>query len=80
MWTNLHWVNGPWPGRLALASRPRGGEWLPDEMAHWRQSGIDTVVSLLTAEEESALDLNDEATQAIANGIDFIAFVIRTPR
>jgi protein-tyrosine phosphatase len=45
-------------------------------MAHWRQSGVDTVVSLLTAEEESALDLKEEATQAVAHDIDFIAFPI----
>jgi protein-tyrosine phosphatase len=66
----------PGVGKLALAARPRGGEWLPDEMAHWRQDGVDTVVSLLTAEEEASLDLKDEATQALAHGIDFIPFPI----
>ncbi len=31
--TTLYWVRGPWPGKLALAARPRGGEWLDDEIA-----------------------------------------------
>ena len=45
--TELHWVNGPWPGKLALSARPRDGGWLEDEIANWRRSGIDTVLSLL---------------------------------
>ena len=61
MGTALHWVNGPWLGKLALASRPRGGEWLDDEMASWQRDGIDMVLSLLTPEEEQALDLAAEA-------------------
>jgi hypothetical protein len=52
MWTEFYWVDGPWPGKLALASRPRGGDWLEDEMAGWRRTGIDTMLSLLTPEEE----------------------------
>ena len=52
MWTELYWVDGPWLGKLALAARPRGGDWLEDEMANWRRAGIDTVLSLLTPEEE----------------------------
>jgi protein-tyrosine phosphatase len=43
-------------------------------MAHWRQAGIDTVVSLLTADEEASLHLKDEAAQAIAHGMFFISF------
>lgn len=33
MLTNLHWVNGPWPGRFALAARRRGDDWLEEEIA-----------------------------------------------
>lgn len=44
-WTKLHGVNGPWAGKLALAPRPRGGDWLEDELACWRQEGVDEVVS-----------------------------------
>lgn len=71
MRTELHWVDGPWQGRLALASRPRGGDWLEDEMTAWRQAGIDSVLSLLTPEEEQDLDLKREAHEAKARGMKF---------
>jgi protein-tyrosine phosphatase len=71
MWTELYWVDGLWPGKLALAARPRGGDWLEDEMANWRRAGTDTVLSLLTSEEEQDLDLRREAQEAKAKGIRF---------
>jgi protein-tyrosine phosphatase len=77
MWTELHWVEGPWPGRLALAARPRGGDWLEDELANWRKAGVDTVLSLLTADEEKELDLQDEARKVKNLGMGFQSFPIR---
>jgi len=59
--TKLYWIKGPWPGKLALAARPRGGDWLEDEIAAWRDAGINAIVSLLTAEEEQELDLGRKA-------------------
>lgn len=76
MRTDLYWVDGPWPGKLAISARPRGGDWLQDEMTNWRRAGIKTVVSLLTPEEESELDLASEETDAAAQGIAFISFPI----
>jgi len=76
MWTKLHWVEGPWPGKLALAARPRGGEWLEDEIASWRRSGVDTVFSLLTGEEEQDLDITSERAEAQAHGMNFLSFPI----
>jgi protein-tyrosine phosphatase len=76
MWTELHWVDGPWPGKLALAARPRGGDWLEDEMAEWRRAGVDTVLSLLTPEEELDLDLKIEAREVTARGMKFASLPI----
>jgi protein-tyrosine phosphatase len=76
MWMELHWVDGAWPGKLALAARPRGGDWLEDELYAWRREGIDAVVSLLTPGEEESLDLNKEARLAKAQGMNFISFPI----
>ena len=76
MATNLHWVEGPWSGKLALASRPRGGDWLEDEMAAWRRAGIDTVLSLLTSDEEQDLDLKCETHEVTAQGMKFVSFPI----
>ncbi len=67
----LFWIPGPWRGRLAVAARPRGGDWLADEASGWRQAGIDVVVSLLEGDA-----LVDEPKAALANGIRFISFPI----
>lgn len=76
MSTELYWLNGPWPAKLALSARPRGGDWLHDEIAKWKRSGIDVIVSLLTPEEERDLDLNEEETEARKQGIEFTSFPI----
>ena len=77
MSTPLYWVNKMWPGKLALAARPRGGDWLEDEMSAWRCSGVDIVLSLLTPEEEADLDLQAEEGEAKAHGLEFWSFPIR---
>jgi protein-tyrosine phosphatase len=76
MWTELYWVDGPWSGKLAMASRPRGGDWLEEEMASWRRAGIDTVLSLLTPDEEQDLELKREAHEAKARGMKFASLPI----
>src|SRR5262245_3651932 len=44
MRTNLFWIPGPWPGRLAIMPRPRGGDWLADEIQSWRRAnGIEFI-------------------------------------
>ena len=70
------WIPGPWPGRPGIAARPRGGEWLGDEIRAWHQGGIDVVLSLLTPDEMSELDLQDEATKARHAGLRFLGFPI----
>ncbi len=59
-----------------MASRPRGGDWLGDEIANWQRAGIGTVLSLLTAEEERDLDLAGEADEVQAQGMKFISLLI----
>lgn len=72
----LYWIEGPWTGKLAISGRPRGNEWLEDEVEGWKASGIDTVVSLLTSDEEQDLGLEDEKRLSKLNGIDFIPFPV----
>lgn len=76
MWTKLHWVDGPWPGKLALAARPRGGEWLEDEIASWRRAGVNTIFSLLMPEEEVDLGIAGEAAAVKAHGLKFMSYPI----
>jgi protein-tyrosine phosphatase len=76
MRTELFWIEGPWLGRLAIMPRPRGGDWLEEEIQAWRHAGVDVAVSLLTPDEQAELDLIDEANLCRANGIEFISFPI----
>lgn len=67
----LNWIKGPWPGKLAVSPRPRGGDWLADEIAAWKRNGISSVLSLLTAEEEEELCLQNEDRAAKEAGVRF---------
>ena len=73
---DLFWIVVPWRGRLAIATRPRGGDWLKDELEGLRRAGVDVVVSLLEINEADQLDLVNERQAAEANGIRFISFPI----
>ena len=53
-------IQGPWAGRLAVVSRPRGGDWIDDEVRAWKDGGLNAVVSLLTEEEQREFELSGE--------------------
>jgi len=57
-------------------ARPRAGDWLEDEIGHWRASCVDAVVSLLETEEVSDLGLQRERALCEQHGIDFLSFPI----
>ncbi len=64
---DLYWIDSS----LAIASRPRGGDWLDDEMASLRREGVDLLVSCLVPPEEQELRLSDEERSATGAGITF---------
>src|ERR1700722_14711046 len=72
----LFWISGPWRGKLAIASRPRGGDWLQDEIAAWRRAGVDAVISLLEDQEADQLLLASEGERTRREGIEFVRFPI----
>ena len=76
MKTDIYWIDGGCPGHLAILPRPRGGDWLEDEVRSWRQNGIDIVLSLLTAEEVADLQLAEEAELSQRHGVRFLSFPI----
>lgn len=76
MRTELYWIAGAWLGRLAIMPRPRGGDRLEDEIQSWRRAGVDVVVSLLTAEEKTELNLAEEEALCRASGLGFVSFPI----
>ena len=71
-----YWIMGPWKGRLAILPRPRGGDWLEDEVLSWQAAGVDVVVSALQEDEITELDLTQEAAFCRSNGLESIAFPI----
>jgi protein-tyrosine phosphatase len=74
--SSVYWIEKPWPGKLAILARPRGHDWLEDEVQGWKDAGLDVVVSLLTPSEESELGLHDEAKIVRQQGLTFINFPI----
>jgi protein-tyrosine phosphatase len=76
MSTKLYWIGGPWPGKLAIAARPRGGDWLVDELRDWQRVGVSTALSLLTSDEEQDLDLTAESRIAKHEGLKFLSLPI----
>lgn len=73
---DVYWIKGPWPGRLAILARPRGADWLEDEVEAWKAIGVDTVVSLLTQSEEVELNLTEESDLVRRGGLTFMSFPI----
>lgn len=59
-----------------MASRPRGGDWLEDEITSWRKAGLDVVVSLLEKDEAAQFELDHEGDVAESNGVRFVSFPI----
>lgn len=57
----LYSVQGSSTGKVSIMARPRGGDWLSDEMKDLHTSGVDILVSLLTDVEMGELDLAEEA-------------------
>lgn len=76
MKTEIYWIDGMPMGKLGIAPRPRGGDWLDDEVEAWRASGVDCVVSALTPAEEAELDLQNEEAACRKHGMQFVSFPI----
>lgn len=62
--------------RLAIVARPRGDDWLEDEMRRMKENGIQTVVSLLEPIEARWLGLSKEADAAHDEGLEFLSYPI----
>jgi protein-tyrosine phosphatase len=58
-------------GGLSIISRPRGHDWLEDDLRALRTDGITHVVSLLELDEANDLGLGDEAVVAVQEGLKY---------
>jgi protein-tyrosine phosphatase len=73
---DIFWIKGDPPAPLAIVLRPRGGDWLQDELLRLKRDGVQTIVSLLEKHEAAFLDLSDEARVAKQAGMRFLSFPI----
>lgn len=76
MQAQLYSIQGLPSGQISIAARPRGGDWLVDEIKNLRESGVDTLVSLLTEDEVNHFALHKEAAYCRDQGISYYAFPI----
>ncbi len=79
MISDIHWINDERIGKkkIGTMARPRGGDWLEDEIKWLKIRKIDCLVSLLEKSEEWELGLQDEEKFCMEKGIDFINFPIK---
>jgi protein-tyrosine phosphatase len=77
MRTEIYWIEEVKNGRLAIMPRPRGNEWLKDEIRSLKALNVDIVVSLLTQGENVELELEQEQSFCEFYEIEFIAFPIK---
>ena len=62
---------------LAIVMRPRGDDWLLDELNRLRRAGIQTLVSTLEVWEARELGLAEEGALAEEMGLHFLSYPIR---
>ena len=72
----IYRIKGPWSGELAIVPRPRGGDWLEDEIKTLKDEGFDIMVSLLTPAEIDELDLRHEPELVRKGGLQFCSYSI----
>lgn len=72
MSTRIYWITDT----IGIMPRPRGNEWLEDEIIAFKKQGVDIIVSLLEASEIAELGLRQEKLVCEKHSIQFINFPI----
>jgi len=77
--SNIYWINDDKVGKTKLGTmaRPRGNDWLGDEMISLKNRKVDYLVSLLERSEEWDLGLQNEEETCKKLGVNFINFPIQ---
>ncbi|MBO9728458.1 MAG: dual specificity protein phosphatase family protein [Chitinophaga sp.] len=75
MKTRIYWLEKfPNGASLGIMPRPRGDDWLEDDIRSIKKQGVDVLVCLLEPAEIRELALTMEQVTAIRNGLRFIHF------
>jgi protein-tyrosine phosphatase len=72
---NSYWIDTD-SYRVAILPRPRGYDWLSDDIAAARRAGVDVIASALTEPESRELGLSEEAKCCSESAIEFLSFPI----
>jgi protein-tyrosine phosphatase len=81
MYTKVYWIEQfPNGSSIGIMPRPRGHEWLINEIKMFKKNGIRAIVSLLEKLENQELGLQSEEALCKANEISFISFPIQDRR
>lgn len=72
----VFWINDANPPHLAIVLCPRGTDWLDGDLLRLKQSGIQTIVSLLEPWDAELLGLEDELNAATRVGLQFLSYPI----
>lgn len=72
----LYWLDQFPSGRLGMMARPRGNDWLEDEIKKLHLLEVKVVVSLLEKQEEKELEIELEKDICVKYGIEFISFPV----
>ncbi|MEU0523121.1 phosphatase domain-containing putative toxin [Streptomyces niveus] len=76
MQPSLFTTDLPGPGQLSTMAKPRGMDWLADEMNALSTAGVDILVCALTRSELEELGLAAEEQTAANEGLQFVAIPI----
>lgn len=68
---SLYWVDGSFPGRLAVAERPRGGPWMDDDLRAMKAAGVTMLVSALGEKERRETQLHELDLACASAGVAF---------
>ena len=77
MFTRIYWIHQfDNAAKLGIMARPRGDDWLADEIHNLKRQNVGLLVSLLEEEEIGELGLQQQETVCKSHGIEFINFPI----
>jgi protein-tyrosine phosphatase len=72
MKATIYPIKAATPNLIAIVARPRGGDWLCDELSALSREGISVLVSMLTEDESKELGLQKESEDCGAIAIKFV--------
>lgn len=64
-------------GQVSIVQRPRGGDWLADDIRTLVKHNVDVLVSLLTPAEIVELDLANEADICRVQGLTYFSYPLQ---